>query len=273
MMIAETLRSRVLHTDDTPVEMQEPATRKLRTARLWVYVGAAAHPYNVFDFTTSRKRDGPQQFLKTYQGYLQADAFSGYDCLYLPAPGDGLARIIEVACHAHARRKFYEARTSDALRSVQALGYYRMLYALERPAADFEETGRHRMRQEIALPILEQFHAWLVAERPKVLPKSPLGEAISYALNNWTALLRYTEAGCLAIGRVERWRGGLGSGMSGYPGFPFVAQNHKPCSVSTSRSSNRTCRFPASGSHSDPQAFAFGMAVRRSGMGNSPSSS
>jgi hypothetical protein len=137
--------------------------------------------------------------LGDYQGYLQADAFSGYDGLYLPDPSTAVARIIEVACNAHARRKFYEARGSDALRSHQALAYYRQLYELERAAKDFSDAQRLQMRQELAVPILSQFHHWLEAQRAEVLPKSPMGEATSYALNNWAALVRYAEAGFLAI--------------------------------------------------------------------------
>src|SRR5262249_20404335 len=161
--------------------------------------GDAAHPYNVFDFTVNRKRDGPQRFLANYQGYLHADACSGYDGLYLPDPRTAQARIIEVACNAHARRKFYEARGSDALRSHQALAYYRQLYELERAAKDFSDAQRLQMRQDLSVAILGQFHAWLTAQRPEVLPKSPMGEAIGYALNNWAALICYTEAGFLAI--------------------------------------------------------------------------
>ena len=97
-------------------------THLLSTARLWVYLGDAAHPYNVFDFTLNRKRDGPQQFLANYQGYLHADAFSGYDGLYLPDPRTTTARIIEVACNAHARRKFYEARTQRCLAVAPGAG-------------------------------------------------------------------------------------------------------------------------------------------------------
>jgi hypothetical protein len=200
-LVAATLRSRALHTDDTPVKQQDPATHQLHTARLWVYLGDAAHPYNVFDFTTSRKRDGPQQFLAGYQGYLHADAFSGYDGLYLPDRRTQAARIIEVACNAHARRKFYEARSSDALRAHQALAYYRQLYELERGARDldFDDTQRLQMRQDVAVPILATFQQWLEEQRPAVLPKSPIAEALGYALNNWSALIRYTEAGFLAI--------------------------------------------------------------------------
>jgi transposase len=142
LMVSMVLQSRALHTDDTTVKMQEPLTHRLSTARLWVYLGDAAHPYNVFDFTLNRRRDGPERFLASYRGYLHADAFSGYDGLYLPDPRTAAARTFEVACNAHARRKFYEARGSDALRSHQALAYYRQLYELERQAKDFSDAQR-----------------------------------------------------------------------------------------------------------------------------------
>ena len=269
-MVRAALQSRALHTDDTTVKMQELVSHLLSRAQLWVYLGDAAHPYNVFDFTVNRKRDGPQRFLANYHGYLHADAFSGYDGLYLPDPRTAAARITEVACNAHARRKFYEARGSDALRSHQALAYYRQLYELERAAKDFSDAQRLQMRQDLSVPILGQFRAWLDAQRPQVLPKSPMAEAIGYALNNWAALVRYTEAGFLTIGRVERWRGSLGLAHL-LPALSSAgASLAGPCPVSTSRSSNRTCRLPASGSHPDPQAFAFGLVARRSGTGKSP---
>ncbi|HEV3260146.1 MAG TPA: IS66 family transposase [Gemmataceae bacterium] len=199
LLVSVTLESRALHTDDTTVKMQELVSHVLSTARLWVYLGDTGHPYTVFDFTVNRKRDGPQQFLATYQGYLHADAFSGYDGLYLPDPRTATARILEVACNAHARRKYYEARSSDALRSHQALAYYRQLYELERHAKDFSDMQRFQMRQDLSVPILEKFHQWLEAQRGPVLPKSPMAEALGYALNNWSALVRYTDAGFLAI--------------------------------------------------------------------------
>ena len=198
-MVSAVLQSRWLHTDDTTVKNQQPAEGATATARLWVYLGDTLHPYNVFDFTATRKRDGPQQFLADFRGYLHADAFTGYDALYLPAPSGAEAAIVEVACNAHARRKFYEARGSDAVRSHQALAYYGQLYEIERQARDREERLRLLMRQDLAVPILERFKSWLGAQRAEVLPKSPMGEAIGYALNNWSALIRYTEAGFLSI--------------------------------------------------------------------------
>jgi transposase len=199
LMVSTVLQSRVLHTDDTPVTLQDHEPDASATGRVWAYLGDAAHPYNVFQFTPNRKRDGPREFLKEYRGYLQADAFSGYDVLYLPDPVDGQARIIEVACNAHARRKFYDARTSDGVGAHQALAWYAQLFELERRAKELSDEQRRQLRQELALPILKCFKAWLDEQRGQLLPKSPMAEAIGYALNQWDALIRYTEAGYLCI--------------------------------------------------------------------------
>jgi transposase len=201
LMVASVLQSLWLHTDDTPVKNLDHEPGTTDKARFWVYYGDRTHPYNVFDFTVNRQRDGPQTFLADYHGYLHADAFSGYDALYLPAPRAGSEPIKEVACNAHARRKFNDAKLSDELRAHQALAYYRQLYELERAATanSFDDDQRRRMRQDLSLVILEKFKAWLDQQRDQVLPKSPMAEAIGYALNNWTALIRYTEAGFLAI--------------------------------------------------------------------------
>ena len=194
-----------IHTDDTPVKLRDSERKIKILARLWIYFGDHLHPYNIFDFTMSRKRDGPSQFLEGFRGYLQADAFSGYDGIY--AGGD----VVEVGCNAHARRKFIEAQTTDAARSAAALAYYRQLYAIERdikaeiaklpPNADEPACAAIRLqaRQERAVPILESFEKWLDAQKPDVLPKSPLGAAIGYLQNNWEALKRYAGSGSLSI--------------------------------------------------------------------------
>jgi transposase len=113
-MVAEVLKSKRIHTDDTTVQLQEKGSGKTRTARFWTYVGDEAHPQTVYTFTLSRNRDGPQEFLKGYSGYLQADAYGGYDGLYVSGA------IREVACWAHARRKFDEARNTNP-RAVEML--------------------------------------------------------------------------------------------------------------------------------------------------------
>jgi transposase len=193
------LKSAALWTDDTPVKLQGGDPDATKQSRLWGYLGDIRHPYNVFDFTPNHKRDGPQKFLKPYSGYLHADAFSGYDALYLPVDDAGQARIIECACNAHARRKFYDARDSDAARAHRALAYYRQLYEIERQAKEQSEEVRQCMRQELAVPIFEQFHSWLLEQDKEILPKSTMKEAFTYALNQRQALRRYTEAGFLTI--------------------------------------------------------------------------
>jgi len=190
-MKAEVLASRVVHTDDTPVPVLDRTLDRTRTGRLWVYVGDDGHPFTVFDYTASRRRDGPVKFLGGYRGYLQADAYGGYDGIY--AGGD----VIEIACWAHARRRFFEARLTDTTRGHAALARIKSLYEVERDAKEMSAEERKALRQERSAPVLAEFRAWLDAERATVLPRSPMGGAIAYALSNWAALARYTEDGDL----------------------------------------------------------------------------
>ena len=193
-LMAERIRqSKVIHTDDTPVPVQAPGRGKTKTGRLWVYLGDPRNPYTVYDYTPDRSRDGPRNWLNGFRGYLQADAFSGYDGLYVE--GD----VIEVACWAHCRRRFYDARKSDPTRAHHALAIIRLLYDVERDAKELDPTQRQRLRRDRSHPLLEQFRGWMVKHHDQVLPKSPIGEAISYALNNWNALVRYSTDGDLAI--------------------------------------------------------------------------
>lgn len=128
LMIKRVCSSKAIHTDDTPVPVLDPTLPKIRTARFWVYCGDWRHPYTVYDYTTSRRRDGPADFLRDFRGYLQADAFAGYHGIY--AGG----RVKQVLCWAHARRKFYEARTVQPEPAHRALAYIGRLYAVEREA-------------------------------------------------------------------------------------------------------------------------------------------
>jgi hypothetical protein len=191
-MCARVRTSKVVHTDDTPVRLRDRAANRTRTGRIWVYVGDAANPYTVYDATTSRSRDGPQAFLAGYAGFVQADAFGGYDGLY--ATG-----ATEVACWAHARRKFVEARDSDARPSLEALALIRRLYDVERAAREYDSDSRLSLRQRESVPVLRALKGWLDAKRTTVLPKSPLGAAITYATNQWAALNVYVTDGDLAI--------------------------------------------------------------------------
>lgn len=185
------LTSFVIHTDDTSVPVQ--TKRKTRKCYLWTYLGDDPNPYIIYDFTETRGRAGPATFLDKYQGYLQADAYGGYDKLYKEKS------ILEVACMAHARRKFYEAKETDPLRAHIALLRIRALYDIERLMRDSTPELRRAWRLKQTAPLLNKFHKWLRAERQAVLPKSPIGQAIAYALSNWRALCRYLCDGRLAI--------------------------------------------------------------------------
>ena len=197
LMKQRVLGSKAVQTDDTPVPVLDPELPRTRTGRIWTYVGDDEHPYTVYDYTPNRSRDGPEEFLKEFRGYLQADAYSGYDHFY-QEPERG---IVEVACWAHSRRRFFEAQSSDLMRSTVMLAYIRLLYDVERKARDGKRGGeaRRALRQEKSKPILDDIHAYLEQEHPRVLPKSPEGEAIAYTLSNWKALTRYCDDGDLEI--------------------------------------------------------------------------
>jgi transposase len=196
-MRQQVLASKVMQTDDTPVNVLDPSLPRTRTGRIWTYVGDRKHPYTVYDYTPTRSRDGPDRFMTEFHGYLQADAYSGYDELYR----DRGRNITEVACWAHARRRFFEARSSDLMHSMVVLAYIRLLYDVEREARTMglAGEGRKALRQARSLPILADIKTYLEREQPAVLPKSPEGAAISYTLSNWDALVRYCDDGDLEI--------------------------------------------------------------------------
>jgi transposase len=206
-MLGLILTSKVVQNDDTTVPVQDHSGKGIKTGRLWVSIGDHDHPYTVYTYTPDRSATGPREIFRGFRAYLQADAYSAYDGLYTSG------EIIEVGCLMHARRKFYEARTSDPQRSHQAPAWISLLYDVERDVKGHETEDyeafvalRHGVRAERSQPIFDKFHDWLEAERPKVLPKSPIGEAIRYALNHWEALKRPSEAGFLELdnGACER---------------------------------------------------------------------
>lgn len=201
---AHVLAAPRVHCDDTVLPLQEQGRGRTRTARLWGYLGAGsrrdetgvwvAHPPAVvFDFTVSREATHPLKFLSTYRGYLQADAYAGFDALYR----DG--RIIEVGCFAHARRRFFEIAQAQKTPGLahQGLAFIARLYEVEARLHESNPEQKRAARQDESVPILEEFHAWLEGHYRTLLPKSALAQAFHYALANWRALVRYTEDGVL----------------------------------------------------------------------------
>jgi len=199
LMCQRVRQSVVLHTDDTTVPIMHEG--HCRQGRLWVYVGDEHNPYIVYDYTPTRSAQGPLAWLGQWKGFLQADAYAGYDKLYgegprpVRAPGD----VIEVACWAHLRRRFFDAQESDPARSLWMLEMIRRLYAVEEGAKEMEAAARQAQRHAHSAPILEQIRLWLIEQQTQVLPRSPIAQAIGYALNQWPALVVYTTDGRLSI--------------------------------------------------------------------------
>jgi transposase len=195
--------SKVIGTDDTGVKVLDRKLPFARTGRIWPYLGDVHHPVVVYDYTPTRGRAGPAKFLEGYQGYLQADAYSVYDAFFKPARG-----LTEVGCWMHARRYVYKALESDQERMGPALHLIARLYAVEQRARELALNAEQRqaLRQRVLAKLLEKLHQYLTGLQQEVLPKSPSGAAVRYALNQWGALTRFLEDGELEIdnGATER---------------------------------------------------------------------
>ncbi len=187
------LESKVVHTDDTQVKLIDAGLHGTRLARFWAYVGDQRNPYIVYDFTTTRQREGPQQFLQGFRGYLHADAYGGYDGIYLDSGG----AIVEVACWAHCRRYWWKAREQDVERAHHVLAVIGRLYEVERAARELDADRRAALRRKHAAGLLTALKNWL--DEQQFLPKSLIGQAATYTRNQWEALHRYLEDGDLSI--------------------------------------------------------------------------
>lgn len=191
-MYLDLLRSGYLKTDDTIVTVLGSGGGSFK-GRLWVYIGDRGHPHLIFAYSPDREGRWPKDFLKGFEGYLQSDAYSGYDAIHKTG-------IIEVACWSHARRYFHQALTvAKDHRALAPLAWIKKLFEIEKDAADLAPPARLAMRQERSKPHLAALFAWIQETKPKVLPKSSLYAAFTYTENQWEALNRYTENGELCI--------------------------------------------------------------------------
>lgn len=189
-----------MHADDTPIPVLAPGNKQTKTGRLWVYVRddrrcGSTEPAAVwFAYSPNRQGVHPQRHLAGFQGILQADAYAGFNDLFI----DGVIR--EAACMAHARRKLYDIHVRTPSDTTQkALDYIGELYGIEAGIRGKLPAERLRVRQEKAKPLLGVYQDWLKAKRETLSAKSETAKAINYSLNQWAALTLYCDDGAVEI--------------------------------------------------------------------------
>jgi transposase len=189
-----------IHADDTPVPVLAPDNGRTKMGRLWTYVrderaaGESAAPAVWFAYSPDRKGEDPRQHLKNFKGALQADAYAGFHHLY-----EGGA-IYEVACWAHARRKFHDIHAVHASPiTTEAIARISALYGIEEEVRGKPAELRREICQARAKPLLDDRQSWLEKSLRQLSAKSETAGAIRYALAHWRALTRYVDNGLLEI--------------------------------------------------------------------------
>lgn len=198
--------------DDTPMPTLDPGRGKTRTGRFWTYGSAKTTDKAeivAYEYTLDRKGIHPQKFLKKNKGYLQCDAYAGFNKLFKKKRPQEKGELKPAGCWGHARRKFVEVLKIDP-QSVakEAFEMIQGLYRIEHIAREenYDENQRKNLREEHSKPILKELYKWLLDHQSRASPKSYLGGAIQYTLNNWKALNTFLENGRLEIdnNRAER---------------------------------------------------------------------
>jgi transposase len=191
-LMAERVRqSHVVATDDTIMPMQ--SVGKTKSARMWVYVGDTANPYNVFDFTLNRGRDGPNYFLKDYREVLLADGYGGYNGV---VAGNQITRA---GCWSHARRKVIDAEKVAPEIAREAVDLIDALFGVERLAKNFSAEERLACRQKHSAPVLAKLQERLLKWKEQLMPKHPMAEAVNYILGQWAELTVFCSDGAVPL--------------------------------------------------------------------------
>jgi transposase len=191
-LVAKLREGDILHSDDTPVPLLAPGGAQKGRAWAWMTPEVKLAAY---EFTVSRAGIHPQSFLSGWEGYLIADAYTGYDRLFANP------QLKEVGCWAHARRKFFEVAKTQKVPGLahEAVSRIGAFYHLDNAWKDLDAETRRRRRDEEVRPLLEQFRVWVAAHLPALLPQSPLAKAMAYAANHWGALTRFLDDGRLPL--------------------------------------------------------------------------
>lgn len=195
----------ILHADETTLQvLREPGRSATSQSYLWLYrTGKEGPPIILYDYKETRAGENPKEFLKGFKGYLQVDGYAGYH---------KVQDVTLVGCWAHARRGFTDvlkavpANNLKPVTATEGLQFCNQLFAIERQLKELEPEERHQKRLEKSKPLLDAFLSWLKIQEQKVLPKSGLGKAIAYCLNQWDKLVAFLEDGRLEIdnNRSER---------------------------------------------------------------------
>jgi transposase len=192
LMVQRVLLSHMLATDDTVFPLLQPG--KARQARMWIYRGDGVNPYNVFEFTIGRGRDGPAGFLGggaarrgQFNGTLLADAYGGYEGICIEK------EIVKAGCWSHARRKFVDAQATAPPLAQEIVGLIGQLFAIEEEGNALAEPQRLHLRQTQSQPVLDQLRPLLLEHQQRLVPKHPMNQAIAYTLNQWSELTVFAE--------------------------------------------------------------------------------
>ena len=191
-LITDEIRSSpLIQMDETTLKViHEPDRSK---SYMWVAVGypSAGRRLVLYRYHPSRSETVPLEFLKDYQGYLQTDGYAGYN------KSGAKETVTHVGCFAHARRYFHEAYTLNKKSSTayRGLTYIQNIYKIENDLRELKLSDEVfvEKRKNAAIPVLDDFHNWLVSQHNSVLPESKAGKAVSYALDEWSKLIKYLE--------------------------------------------------------------------------------
>ena len=185
-----------LQIDESPVKVLDPEVKgKAAQGYLWFY--STPGGYVFLEFHHSRGRDGPRERLRGFRGTMQTDGYELYDALRK----ERLSTLKRIGCTSHARRKFYKALLESCSQALWFIGQMRQLYQLEREFKDCgpEERRKARLKKAPAIWLAMKRRAELIRDDPRVLPKSTLGNAVRYLLNEYTALVGYLRDGRFEI--------------------------------------------------------------------------
>ena len=205
-----------LAADETTTPMVDRGRpgSQTKTTYLWQYRGfdGGAAPYTVFDFALTRAHTAPEAFLGDFDGTLLSDGYTAYRSL----PG-----ITHAGCMAHARRKFDEAMATSPVIAARAVALIGKLYRVEKECKSLDADARRAVRHRQSSGIMLRLRLFLEQERPNVVPQSKIGKAITYALNQWSALCRFVDDGRLPIDNnaVEREMKAIATGRKNWMFF------------------------------------------------------